>query len=227
MLSVIIPCLNEAEGIVDTLHALAPLRTRGVEVLVVDGGSSDTTAALAAPLADRVIIAPRGRAAQMNAGAAAAHGVILLFLHADCRLPEQADRLIVDGLHRALKTWGRFDVELAGRSRLLRMIGAAMNLRSRLSGVSTGDQGLFVTRSLFEAAGRFPLMPLMEDVALTKTLKRYSAPLNLRHRMRVSGRRWEKHGVISTMVLMWRLRFQYWRGADPADLARTYAPHKS
>jgi len=226
VLSVIIPCLNEAEGIVDTLTALAPLRARGAEVVVADGGSEDNTVTLAEPLADQVVSASRGRAQQMNVGAAKAHGDILLFLHADCRLPARADGLITDGLICAQKTWGRFDVDLHGSSSLLRLVGALMNWRSRLTGVSTGDQGLFVTRSLFEAAGKFPLIPLMEDVALTKQLKRYGRPLNLRHRMRVSARRWEKHGVLRTVLLMWRLRLQYWLGANPGKLARHYGPHK-
>lgn len=226
MISIIIPCLNEATGIVDALQALAPLRARGAQVIVVDGSSSDSTAALAQPLADQVISAPRGRALQMNAGAAAARGDVLLFLHADCRLPPHADELIIDGLARTRKTWGRFDVVLVGSHAMLGVIAVLMNWRSRLTGVSTGDQGLFVTRSLFEAAGKFPAIPLMEDVAFTKTLKRYSAPLNLRHPMTVSGRRWEKHGVTRTMLLMWRLRWQYWRGADPRELAQHYAPHR-
>ncbi len=225
MLSIIIPALNEAANIADTLAALAPLRTRGVEVVVVDGGSVDATVALARPLVDQVIVATRGRAMQMNAGATQSRGDILLFLHADCRLPASADGLITDGLNRAQKTWGRFDVALTGEHPLLKTIGVMMNLRSRLSGVSTGDQGLFVTRTLFEAVGHFPQIPLMEDVALTKALKRYGAPLNLRHRMRVSGRRWEKHGVLRTMLLMWRLRLQYWLGTDPGKLAQSYRPH--
>ena len=226
MLSIIIPCLNEAEGIADTLTALAPLRARGVEVVVVDGGSDDASAALARPLADQVLTAARGRAMQMNAGAAQARGDILLFLHADCRLPAAADDLITDGLNRARKTWGRFDVQLTGRSPLLHAVGTLMNVRSRLSGVSTGDQGLFVTRSLFEAVGRFPQIPLMEDVALTQHLRRYGPPLNLRHRMIVSGRRWERHGVLRTALLMWRLRLQFGLGADPGKLARAYEPRR-
>jgi hypothetical protein len=149
-----------------------------------------------------------------------------VFLHADCRLPARADGLIAHGMNRARRTWGRFDVALAGRSPLLHVVGALMNLRSRLTGVSTGDQGLFVTRTLFEAAGKFPPIPLMEDVALTKQLKRYGPPLNLRHRIRVSGRRWEKHGVLRTVLLMWRLRWQYWLGADPGELAQHYEPHR-
>lgn len=227
MISIIIPCLNEAAVIADCLQALAPLRARGAEVIVVDGASHDNTVALAQPLADQVIGAPRGRALQMNAGAAAARGEVLLFLHADCRLPAHADALIIDGLTRARKTWGRFDVTLTGTRALLKVVGTLMNWRSRLTAVSTGDQGLFVTRSLFEAAGQFPVIPLMEDVAFTKTLKRYGAPLNLRHCMRVSGRRWEKHGVLRTVWLMWRLRWQYWRGTDPRKLAQQYVPHQS
>lgn len=224
-LSIIIPCLNEADGIVDALAALAPLRARGVEIVVVDGGSVDATVALARPLADQMITAARGRAMQMNAGAAQARGDVLLFLHADCRLPAMADGLITDGLIRARKTWGRFDVELNGRNPLLHMVGTLMNLRSRVSGVATGDQGLFVTRSLFDAAGRFPPIALMEDIAISKQLKRYGQPLNLRHRIVVSARRWEKHGVLRMVLLMWRLRLQYWLGADPGKLAQRYASH--
>ncbi len=226
MLSIIIPCLNEAAGIAEALGALAPLRARGAEVVVVDGGSSDHTIELARPLADQVVTATRGRAMQMNAGAAQARGDVLLFLHADCRLPARADDLIIDGLNRTQKTWGRFDVTLTGSHPLLHVIAAMMNLRSRVTSVSTGDQGLFITRSLFEAVGRFPQIVLMEDVALTKHLKHYGAPLKLRHHMTVSGRRWEKHGVLRTMLLMWRLRLQYWLGTDPGKLARAYQPHR-
>ena len=226
MLSVIIPTLNEADSIAASLQALAPWRACGVEIVVVDGGSSDNTITLARPLADQVVSAPRGRALQMNAGAAQARGDLLLFLHADCRLPAAADGVIVDGLNRARKTWGRFDVTLTGEHPLLRVVGAMMNLRSRLTGIATGDQGIFVTRSLFEAAGRYPDIALMEDIALTQKLKTFGAPLALRHRITASGRRWEKHGVWRTMLLMWRLRLQYWLGADPNTLAEHYVLHK-
>ena len=226
MLSIIIPALNEAENIVASLQALAPLRARGVEIVVVDGGSTDNTIDLARPLADQVLSAPRGRAPQMNAGAAQAHGDLLLFLHADCRLPAAADGVIVDGLNRARKTWGRFDVTLTGTHPLLKLIGAMMNFRSRLTGIATGDQGIFVTRSLLEAAGRYPDIALMEDIALTKKLNRFSKPLTLRHRIIASGRRWEKHGVLRTILLMWRLRFQYWLGVDPNTLAERYVVNK-
>ena len=221
-LSVIIPALNEAAGIGTTLAALAQMRERGAEVIVVDGGSSDDTIARAQPLADRVLAAPRGRAAQMNAGAAAATGDVLLFLHADSRLPADADRLILAAVGATAEAWGRFDVAIEGRHPLLPVIAWFMNRRSRLTGIATGDQGLFVTRALFAAAGGYPPIALMEDVALSQALRARGAPRCLRERIVTSGRRWERHGVWRTMALMWRLRWAYWRGADPALLARRY-----
>lgn len=225
-ISIIIPCLNEGEGIVEALEALQAFRRRGAEVIVVDGGSSDDTLERALPGADRVLTAPRGRAAQMNAGAAQARGEILLFLHADCRLPDAADGLIIDGLRRERKSWGRFDVRIASRQPLLRVVATLMNARSRLTGIATGDQGMFATRSLFDAAGRFPAIALMEDVELSRRLKRYGAPLCLRHRITASARRWEKNGVLRTILLMWGLRLAYWVGVDPDKLALRYAAHK-
>jgi len=223
MLSIVVPCLNEADGIADALAALAPLRLRGnAEVIVVDGGSHDGTAAHAAPLADLVMTSPRGRALQMNAGAARARGEILLFLHADTRLPDAADALIVDGLTRSRRGWGRFDVTIAGRHPLLGTVARLMNLRSRLTGIATGDQAIFVTRSLFTAAGGYPEIALMEDVELSRRLKRFGPPLCLKHRLTTSGRRWEKHGVLRTVFLMWQLRLAYWLGADPGKLAVRY-----
>jgi rSAM/selenodomain-associated transferase 2 len=222
MLSIIVPCLNEADGIATTLRALAPLRARGAEVIVVDGGSRDATVARAGPLADAVISAPRGRAPQMNAGAARARGEILLFLHADTLLPDAADALIVDGLQRSRRGWGRFDVAIAGRNPLLRVVAAVMNVRSRVTGIATGDQAIFVTRSLFTAAGGYPDIALMEDVALSGRLKHFGPPLCLRHRLTTSGRRWEKNGVLRTILLMWRLRLAYRLGADPRKLAVRY-----
>ena len=222
MLSIIVPCLNEAEGIAGTLAALAPLRSRGTEVIVVDGGSRDDTVARAGPLADRVLAAPRGRASQMNAGAACARGAILLFLHADSLLPQAADALIVDGLKRTRRGWGRFDVSIAGGHPLLRLVERLMNLRSRLTGIATGDQAIFVTHSLFTAAGGYPEIALMEDIEFSRRLKHYGPPLCLRHRITTSARRWEKHGVMRTILLMWRLRLAYWLGADPGKLAPRY-----
>jgi rSAM/selenodomain-associated transferase 2 len=222
-LSIVMPVLNESTGIVAALDALAPLRDRGAEVIVVDGGSSDCTQAAARPLADRVLEAPRGRARQMNAGAAEARGRTLLFLHADTRLPPHApalvERALVDG-----RVWGRFDVAIEGRSPWLPVVAAMMNLRSRLSGIATGDQALFVTRAAFAAAGGFPDQPLMEDIELSKRLKRLGPPACLRARVATSGRRWDNQGVWRTILLMWRLRFDYWRGVSPARLVVRYHP---
>jgi rSAM/selenodomain-associated transferase 2 len=220
-LSIIMPVLNEAAGIEAALAALAPLRARGAEVIVADGGSSDGTAGRARPLADRVIAAPRGRGVQMNAGAAAAAGDVLLFLHADTRLPENADRLALDGLVHSSRNWGRFDVRFDG-GRLLALVALMMNWRSRLTGIATGDQALFVTRVAFERAGGFPAIALMEDVALSATLKRIGKPLALHARVTTSGRRWREHGVLRTILLMWRLRLEFFFGADPEKLAKIY-----
>jgi rSAM/selenodomain-associated transferase 2 len=220
-LTIIMPALDEAAGIVEALSALAPYRRRGVEVVVVDGGSQDRTAELARALADRVIAAPRGRATQMNAGAARAGGDILLFLHADTRLPDDADHLITDGLARSGRAWGRFDVRITGPAALA-VVAATMNIRSRLTGVATGDQAMFVTRAAFEVAGRFPDIPLMEDIALSQRLRRQGPPLCLTARVTTSGRRWERNGVLRTVLLMWRLRIAYFFGAEPAALARRY-----
>jgi rSAM/selenodomain-associated transferase 2 len=225
-LSIIIPVLNEAENIPALLDSLQPLRRRGAEVVVVDGGSSDDTADLARAGADQVLLSAPGRARQMNAGAAAARGEILCFLHADSRLPEGADGLMINGLSHSRRSWGRFDVTISGTHPLLRVIACTMNWRSRLTGIATGDQGLFVTRSLFEAAGHFPDIALMEDIALSRQLKIYGAPLCIAHRLTTSGRRWEKHGVWRTMLLMWRLRLAYWLGADPDKLVLRYVRHK-
>jgi rSAM/selenodomain-associated transferase 2 len=216
-LSVIIPALNEAPRIGVLLAELAPLRGRGHEVIVVDGGSSDDTARLAAGHCDRVVCAPRGRALQMNAGAACAKGEGLVFLHADTRLPEDADRLVEAALQGHL--WGRFDVEIEARHRLLKLVAVAMNARSRLSGIATGDQAIFVRRDAFDG---FPEIALMEDVAFSRRMKRRGAPACLRSRVRTSGRRWEARGVVRTIVLMWRLRLLYFLGARPERLARLY-----
>lgn len=222
VLSIIVPALNEAEGIAEVLSALEPLRARGAEVIAVDGGSEDGTADLARPLCDRVLVAPRGRAAQMNAGAAVARGGVLLFLHADTRLPLDADRLVLSGLAHEACEWGRFDVRIAGRHPLLPLAARLMNLRSRLTGIATGDQALFVDRQAFVAVGGFPNIPLMEDIALSRRLKRRGRPLCLSAPVVTSARRWETHGVFYTILLMWRLRLAYFLGADPARLARIY-----
>ena len=218
--SIIVPVLNEAPGIVAHLEALQAFRARDVEVIVADGGSCDGSAELARPLADRVVVAPSGRAAQMNAGAGAASGGALLFLHADTRLPPDADRLAQAALEA--RPWGRFDVEIEGRHPLLRLVGFMMNLRSRLTGVATGDQAIFVRRATFASLGGYAAIPLMEDVELSRRLRRLAPPACVRERVLTSGRRWESHGVVRTIILMWGLRLAYRLGADPARLAERY-----
>lgn len=220
--SIVIPALNEARAVESRLAALVPLRAAGVEIIFVDGGSHDATADLAQALCDRIIIAPRGRAAQMNAGAAVASGNVLVFLHLDTALPTGAIESIEAGLAVSAHCWGRFDVRILGAHPLLPVVAALMNLRSRATGIATGDQAIFVTREAFRRAGGFPLQPLMEDIALSKALKRQSPPLCLCAKVSTSGRRWDRHGFWRTVALMWRLRLAYFLGADPAKLALAY-----
>ena len=220
-LAVIVPTLDEAAGIGASLEALAPLRARGHEVIVVDGGSSDATVELARPLADQVLSSARGRAIQMNTGARAARAEALVFLHADTRLPALADALIINGLK--VYPWGRFDVRIAGSHPLLGLVACTMNLRSRLTGIATGDQAIFVRREVFVG---FPEIALMEDIAFSRAMKRVGAPACLRERVTTSGRRWEARGVLRTVVLMWRLRLLYALGVEPQRLARDYADQR-
>jgi rSAM/selenodomain-associated transferase 2 len=224
-LSIIVPALDEAAGIEATLAAVQPARSKGAEVIVVDGGSGDATRELAAPLADRVIESPRGRAVQMNAGAREAAGDVLLFLHADTLLPEGAFEAVRAAIESG-RAWGRFDVVIAGADPMLAVVAAFMNARSRLTRIATGDQAIFATRSAFEAAGGFPEIPLMEDVAITRVLARRSEPACLRERVVTSGRRWTQRGTLRTILLMWRLRLAYALGADPQQLARRYGAER-
>lgn len=220
-ISVIIPTLNEAASIEATLTDLKPLREAGHEVIVVDGGSNDTTIELASRLADRVIQSSAGRAIQMNRGAAAASGELLWFLHADTRVPAEAASILQQAAGEG--DWGRFDVRLSGKHPLFRLVEEMMCLRSRLTGIATGDQGIFVRQQLFRRAGGFPEIPLMEDIALSKILRSIHRPLCLRQRLETSSRRWEERGIVKTILLMWRLRLAYFFGADPVELARRYA----
>jgi rSAM/selenodomain-associated transferase 2 len=224
-LAIIVPVLNEADGIDAALAPLSPLRARGVRVIVADGGSSDDTVRRALVYADHVLIAPRGRSLQMNAGARApqaADADVLLFLHADTRLPQDADRIVLRAIANSDRCWGRFDVAIAGRSRWLPWVARMMNLRSRLTGICTGDQAIFVTRAAFIALDGFAPIALMEDIEFARRARRLSRPLALSARVTTSGRRWERDGVWRTILLMWRLRLAYFFGADPRALAARY-----
>jgi len=223
-ISIIIPVLNEASVIVQSLSSLQPFRQKGHEVIVVDGGSDDDTMFLSKPLADRVIQSPRGRSRQMNTGTTLARGDLLLFLHADTFLPEGADQIINEEIKRRKKVWGHFDVKLSGRHWLLRIVELLMNLRSRLSHIATGDQGIFVKREIFEALGGFPEIDLMEDITLSKILKRYGRPICLWQRVLTSSRRWETKGLFRTIFLMWFLRLAYFYKVDPKRLIKLYSP---
>jgi len=221
-LSIVVPVLDEAERIRKALAPLQPLRAAGHELLVVDGGSRDGTFEAAHPLADRVLPAPRGRAVQMNVGASVATGDVLLFLHADCRLPPSADVAIAGALARG-RAWGRFDVTLDGDSHALPIVASCMNARSAATGICTGDQAMFVERAMFDAMGGFPALPLMEDIAISRRLKRFAGPpARLHERVVASGRRWDADGAWRTILSMWALRWAYWRGAKVRDLARRY-----
>lgn len=222
-LAIIIPALNEADNICRTLVSLQAMRAHGVRVIVVDGGSTDTTAALAATMADLVIIGAKGRSPQMNAGAAATAEDVLLFLHADSILPSDADQQIAAAIVEG-HCWGRFDIRISGRRMMFPVISWFMNRRSRLTGISTGDQGLFMTRQAYETVGGFPTQLLMEDIEMCKRLKRagVAGPASLASRITTSGRRWQQHGLWRTIFQMWRLRFQYWRGTPAAELHAAY-----
>lgn len=218
---IIVPVLNESAVLAQQLNELDVLRAMGAQVLLVDGGSTDRTAQLARDAGFDVLESVRGRARQMNAGARAVQSDLLVFLHVDTHLPRGALYEIENHLN-SKKGWGRFDVRLVGRSPWLRVISFCMNWRSRLTGIATGDQTFFMTREMFERVGGFPEQPLMEDIEMSKRLKRFSPPVCLSDRVETSGRRWDQKGVWKTILLMWRLRWAYWRGVPASELARFY-----
>ena len=217
-ISVIVPTLNEAATIAPTLQRLREPEV--LERIVVDANSADETRTIAEDLADRVMVGPVGRAAQMNAGAAVARGDILFFLHADTLVPAGFAAAIVAACERAVG--GRFDVELDAEGFAFRLIERAINLRSRWSGLFTGDQGLFVRRAVFESIGGYPDQPLLEDLAFSQALQRRGEVAALRERVRTSARRWQRHGVARTVAIMWAIRALYALGVPPPRLARLY-----
>jgi len=220
-LSVVIPARNEADNIRGLLQALAPLRQRGAELILVDGDSTDDTRALASGYVDHLLQTGRGRALQMNAGAALARGQVLWFLHADTDIPREVDRHIREALEQ--RPWGRFNVRLSGRHPLLRVVERAMNLRSCLTGIATGDQGMFMSRQDFQSLGGYPEIGIMEDITLSARLKgALGRPACVRTPLITSSRRWERHGILRTILLMWWLRLAYALGISPERLARWY-----
>lgn len=221
-ISVIIPVLDEREALDRNLPWLQPLRGEEHEIVLVDGGSADGGPEDVADLVDQSLTAPAGRAAQMNAGASAARGEILLFLHIDTILPENAAELIQQALQTPGAVWGRFDVRLSGARRSFRWIESFINRRSRWSGIATGDQAIFVLRRVFEELGGYPDIPLMEDVALSRVLRRRARPCCLSEPVVTSSRRWERNGVWRTVLLMWWLRLLYRLGVSPQRLHRMY-----
>ena len=225
-LSIIIPTLNEADTISENLKALQALRLDDHEVIVADGGSTDDTVALSRGATDRAINAAKGRALQMNAGAQIARGDVFVFLHADTRLPTEVEHLIATAVVGERRRWGFFKVKLSGSHKLLRLIALLMNVRSTLTGIATGDQTLFVCRDLFESVGGFPQLPLMEDIAMTKRLKRCARPAVIRDYVLTSSRYWEQHGILRSVLRMWSLRLAYFIGVDPNILVKRYYGHR-
>lgn len=221
-LSIIVPMLDEREILPRLLDHLEPYRKAGCEVLLVDGGSQDGSIDLARRAGFTVAASAAGRARQMNAGAQLAKGELLVFLHADTRLPSGADRLIRRALVEESRAWGFFEARIEGTPALLRVVGFLMNRRARLTGIATGDQAIFVRRSAFERVGGFPEQPLMEDVEISKRLRRIARPVHVATPVVTSGRRWESRGVLRTIVLMWSLRLAYWLGVSAETLARRY-----
>lgn len=218
--SIIVPVLNESDQIESLSRRLRLLKDDyAKEIIVVDGGSTDGTAEA---LADEfnVIRSDKGRAKQMNIGAAQATGAWLFFLHADTILGSQH---IAQAVTQAtLRKWGRFNVRLSGEHKMFRVIEFMINARSRYTGVATGDQCIFLRRDVFESLGGFADIPLMEDVELTKRLRKISAPECIKKHVVTSSRKWETEGIWKTILLMWRLRLSYWLGASPDQLVDKY-----
>ena len=220
-LSIVTPVLNEEEGIMPFLKSLQVYRSSQVEIILVDGGSDDNTRALAEPWVDQLFQVPAGRAAQMNYGAKKAKGEVLLFLHGDTFLPDEAFEAL-DSFLNSAALWGHFDLKLSGKHPLFRIIERFINVRSRLSGIATGDQAMFIKRTVFIEMEGFPVIPLMEDVAFSSILKRQSAPLCINFPVMTDSRRWQQKGILKTVLLMWGLRFAFYLGVSPRRLHAWY-----
>ncbi len=224
-ISIIIPVLNESDILLSALLSFQWMREQGCELILVDGGSNNLPNAQLVPLCDRVLVTKAGRAIQMNFGARVAKSELLWFLHLDSQLPLSA----VDRVYSNIEEggWGRFDIQLSGGHWMFRVVETMINLRSRVSSIATGDQGIFISRTLYERVGGFPTIPLMEDVAICRSLKRLSKPINLQQKLVTSSRRWERNGIVRTILLMWWLRLLFRLGVTPTYLAKRYKPCNS
>lgn len=219
-ISIVVPVLNEIDLMPALIEQLSKWRSLGCEVILVDGGSRDGSVQAAESAGLAVLPSLRGRAQQMNLGAKVAKNPAIVFLHADTQLPDKADALITKALTK--RPWGRFNVRLQGASHWLPIIAFFMNLRSYLTGIATGDQAIFVAKEAFVKVGGFPVQPIMEDIELSRRLRKLSMPARLFAFVTTSGRRWEENGVLATVLLMWRLRWAYWRGESAEKLAGFY-----
>jgi rSAM/selenodomain-associated transferase 2 len=220
-LSFVIPVLNEESIIASLLGSLQTYRLRGAEIVLVDGGSSDKTIAMAQPWVDKLVTSKAGRARQMNSGAKVVTRKYLCFLHADTQLPDNAGERLLAFMASDC-CWGRFDIRLSGSRWMFVVISTLINWRSRLSGIATGDQAIFMTYQAFAAVDGFPTIPLMEDVAISRKLKLLGQPYFIDSPVTTSSRRWEKNGICKTILLMWKLRWQYYRGVSPEKLYDQY-----
>ena len=227
-LSVIIPTLNEADHIKKTLSPLQIFRDQGLEIILVDGGSTDGTCGMVVPWVDRVASQSGGRGAQLGLGAALASGVWLLFLHADTRISSDALQHLLEAIqNQPHLSWGRFHIMLSGQGLIFRVIEFLINLRSSVTRICTGDQGMFVKRQVFESVGGFPEWPILEDVELSQRLRKVSAPVMIKTSIVTSSRRWETRGVVKTILIMWLIRLGFWIGMSPVRLHRWYRAHGS
>ena len=223
----IIPALDEEASIARVIRSC---REAGpCEVVVVDGGSRDRTVEIARGEADAVIAAPRGRAAQMNAGAAVARGEVLLFLHADTLLPGRSVPAVLDALQDPEVIGGAFRVRLAASPGAGRYVRATLGVTGRMIGARaavsrsySGDQAIFARAEAFRAVGGFPEIPLMEDVELSRRMRRAGKTVLLPLRVETSGRRWEAWGPLRTVLFMWRLRIGHLLGRTPSRCADAY-----
>lgn len=220
-IAIVVPVHNERANLPAAWAHLAPCVYQGVQVVLVDGDSTDGTLVQAQALGFSVVSSEKGRAVQMNTGVQHVSADAFLFLHIDTQLPAGWLNAVQSHLQDSVQ-WGRFDVQIAGHSPMLRVIACMMNWRSRYTGIATGDQAMFMTRQVFSTVGGFPLQPLMEDIEMSKRLLRLSRPACIADTVTTSGRRWERYGVWRTIFLMWRLRFAYWRGQNAAELAKAY-----